>query len=435
MQIKAEEQRKNPESAGDETYKMRYIDLFAGAGGFSEGFKRAGLEPVAHVEVDTAACYTLKTRLSCYYLTENNKADVYVKYLKGEISRDQLYSFIPPHILESVINLSIGDQNNQKIFRIIEKLAEKQDIDVIVGGPPCQAYSVVGRARHENGMEGDPRNSLYVQYGRFLKRYSPKLFVFENVLGLLSAEKGRYFKNIQRYFRRLGYVVEPFIVNANEFGVLQNRKRVIILGWKKELNFSISQLADQSSFNYKVKSIFEDLPKLQAGEGRDKYLNYTDGINDYLHFAKIRSGVDILTQHITRPHTEQDKEIYRIAVKKWKRDGKRLNYNDLPERLKTHKNRDSFLDRFKVVADDLSFSQTVVAHIEKDGHYYIHPDLEQNRSISVREAARLQSFPDDYYFEGFKEGQIRTPAFRQIGNAVPPLMIEKIAKKLVVHLR
>lgn len=414
---------------------MRYIDLFAGAGGFSEGFKRVGLEPVAHVEVDTAACYTLKTRLSCYYLTENNKADVYVKYLKGEISRNHLYSFIPPHILESVINLPIGDQNNQKIFRIIEKLAERQDIDVIVGGPPCQAYSVVGRARHENGMQGDPRSYLYVQYGRFLKKYNPRLFVFENVLGLLSAENGKYFKNIQRYFRRLGYIVEPSIVNANEFGVLQNRRRLIIIGWKKDLNLSIGELAGRVNFEYKVNSIFSDLPKLQAGDGKDKYLRYTETMNDYLRFAKIRNGFDVLTQHVTRPHTEQDKEIYRITVEKWNTDRIRLDYNDLPEKLKTHKNRKSFTDRFKVVVEDMPYSQTIVAHLAKDGHYYIHPDIEQNRSISVREAARLQSFPDDYYFEGTREGQIRTPAYRQIGNAVPPLMIEKIAKKLVVHLR
>lgn len=414
---------------------MKYIDLFAGAGGFSEGFKRAGIEPVAHVEVDPAACFTLRTRIAYHYLTENNKVEVYVKYLRGEINREQLYSFIPSHILEAVINLSIGDTNNQKIFQIIDKLNGKKNIDIIVGGPPCQAYSLVGRARHENGMEGDPRNYLYVQYGRFLKRYSPKLFVFENVLGLLSAEKGRYFKNIQKYFRRLGYIVEPLTVNANKFAVLQNRRRVIIIGWQKDLNLSIGELADQDSFKYKVKSLLKDLPKLNAGGGIDKYLIYTSEINDYLHLAKIRNGINILTQHVARSHTKQDKKIYQIVVEKWKRNKERLAYNDLPEKLKTHNNRESFLDRFKVVADDMPYSQTVVAHIAKDGHYYIHPDIRQNRSISVREAARLQSFPDDYYFEGMKEGCNRTAAFRQIGNAVPPLMIEKIARKIAGYLK
>lgn len=370
---------------------MRFIDLFAGAGGFAEGFKRAGFKPVAFVEVDNAACFTLKTRLSYYYLKENNKLDIYIKYLKGEINREQLYSNIPSCILESVINLSIGNENNSKIFQTIGRLTGKKDIDVIIGGPSCQAYSLAGRARDRNVMRDDPRNHLYVQYGIFLKKYRPKLFVFENVPGLLSAEKGKYFKNIQADFKSFGYIVEPFIVNANEFGVLQNRKRIIIIGWKKDINFSFDQLKCQSRVEYKVGNIFNDLPKLSDGKGKDKYYEYAEGINDYLRFARIRNGLDVLTQHIARPHTEQDKEIYRIAVRKWKRSKERLDYNDLPERLKTHKNRHTFLDRFKVVADDVPCSQTVVEHIAKDGHYYIHPDIEQNRSISVWEAARLQS--------------------------------------------
>lgn len=202
------------------------------------------------------------------------------------------------------------------------------------------------------------------------------------------------------------------------------------MGWQKNLNLSVGELADQTSFKYEIKSIFKDLPKIHAGGGIDKFFTYASEINDYLRFAKIRNGIDVLTQHVARPHTEQDKEIYRITIENWQNNRIRLDYNDLPERLKTHHNRKSFLDRFKIVADDLPYSQTVVAHISKDGHYYIHPDIKQNRSISVREAARLQTFPDDYYFEGIKEGQNRTAAFRQIGNAVPPLMIEKIARKI-----
>jgi DNA (cytosine-5)-methyltransferase 1 len=164
-----------------------------------------------------------------------------------------------------------------------------------------------------------------------------------------------------------------------------------------------------------------------AGEGIDKFSNYKTSTTEYLKSHALRNGIDILTQHIARPHRDQDKEIYKIAIQKWENRHERLNYNDLPEHLKTHQNRTSFFDRFKVVAADLPYSQTVVAHIAKDGHYYIHPDSKQNRSISVREAARLQSFPDDYYFEGEKEGANRTAAFKQIGNAVPPLMAKEIA--------
>jgi DNA (cytosine-5)-methyltransferase 1 len=416
---------------------VKFIDLFAGAGGFSEGFRKAGLEPLAHVEADPAACLTLKTRLSCYYLRENNKADSYEKYLKGEISRDDLYSLVPSALLESVINSFIGEEGNPEIFKAIDKIREGKEIDLIIGGPPCQAYSLVGRARDENKMCGDPRSYLYIHYGRFLSRYKPKLFVFENVAGLLSAEEGMYFKNLQKYFRRIGYVVKPFTVNARDFGVLQNRTRVIIVGWRKDTELSIDSLYKITSEDHKVSSVFEDLPKIKAGEGNDKNGAYASATNDYLSSAGIRKdNLDILTQHAARPHTEQDKEIYRIAVEKWNKDKTRLDYNDLPERLKTHQNTHSFTDRFKVVAKNLAYSHTIVAHLAKDGHYYIHPDIEQNRSISVREAARLQSFPDDYYFEGAgRVGQIRTPAFRQIGNAVPPLMIEKIAGKLLECLK
>ena len=145
---------------------------------------------------------------------------------------------------------------------------------------------------------------------------------------------------------------------------------------------------------------------------------------------KIVNGTGAVTWHLARPNTEQDLEIYRIAVDKWSNKNERLDYNDLPERLKTHKNRKSFTDRFKVVANDMEYSHTIVAHIQKDGHYYIHPDINQNRSISPREAARIQTFPDDYYFEGHHEKPSRGAAYKQIGNAVPVLLGHKIAEKL-----
>ncbi len=413
------------------TRKLNYIDLFAGAGGLSEGFIRAGFEPIAHVEMDEAACYTLKTRTAYHYLKSVKKFDTYISYLKGEITRKDLYSFIPSALLDAVINLPIGSDYNPSIHKIIEKQLTEKDVDLIIGGPPCQAYSLVGRARSANGMSGDPRNYLYVQYAKYLEKYNPKLFVFENVLGLKSAKEGLYLRNMEKLFLKKGYNMNLFTVEANNFGVLQNRKRIIILGWKENLSFTIPNLESiRKSTDYKVRSLFADLPKIQAGEGIDKFLNYITKTNEYLDQNLIRNGIDILTQHIARPHTKQDKEIYRIAVEKWDEKRERLNYNDLPERLKTHQNRSSFFDRFKVVAADELHSQTVVAHIAKDGHYYIHPDFEQNRSITVREAARLQSFPDDYYFEGVKVGKNRTAAFKQIGNAVPPLMAYVIAKKI-----
>jgi DNA (cytosine-5)-methyltransferase 1 len=407
---------------------FNYIDLFAGAGGLSEGFIRAGFEPIAHVEIDKAACYTLKTRTAYHYLKSVKKYDTYVSYLKGEITRKDLYSLVPAALLDAIINLPIGSDFNPSIHKTIEKQILEKEVDLIIGGPPCQAYSLVGRARSANGMSGDPRNYLYVQYAKYLEKYNPKMFVFENVLGLKSAKEGLYLRNMEKLLLKKGYNMKLFTVEANNFGVLQNRKRIIIIGWKESLTVTIPNLESiRKNVDCKVKSLFADLPKIQAGEGTDKFLNYRTKTNDYLDQSFIRNGIDILTQHIARPHTKQDKEIYRIAVDKWNSKKERLNYNDLPERLKTHQNRSSFFDRFKVVAADELHSQTVVAHIAKDGHYYIHPDIEQNRSITVREAARLQSFPDDYYFEGVKESANRTAAFKQIGNAVPPLMAFEIA--------
>ncbi len=409
--------------------KLNYIDLFAGAGGLSEGFIKAGFNPIAHVEMDEAACYTLKTRTAYHFLKGTKDFEEYVRYLKGEITRTALYSFIPEEQINSTLNFAINDENNKEIFKKIDKILGNKKVDIIIGGPPCQAYSLVGRARSEDGMQSDPRNHLYLQYAKYLKKYQPKMFVFENVLGLRSADGGGYFNKMVKAFNQLGYEVNDFLFNAKDFGVLQNRKRIILVGHKRELNISIPDFEKKDYEVFLVNSVLEDLPKLQAGEGRDKFYKYAKPTNDYLKNSGIRNGIDVLTQHISRPHTEQDKEIYRIAIDKLK-NSERLNYTSLPERLKTHKNQHSFFDRFKVVDSKSEYAQTIVAHIAKDGHYYIHPDIKQNRSITVREAARLQSFPDDFYFEGVKEGSNRTASFKQIGNAVPPLMAAKIAYKI-----
>ena len=414
--------------------KLNYIDLFAGAGGLSEGFINAGFNPIAHVEMDEAACYTLKTRTAYHYLKENKKFDKYIRYLKGEISRNELYSVIPLELMESIINIELSNEKNREIFKRIDTQLGNKKVDIIIGGPPCQAYSLVGRARSDDGMQSDPRNHLYLQYAKFLKRYQPKMFVFENVMGLRSADGGGYFKKMVHEFNKLGYDVADFLFNAKNFGVLQNRKRIILIGHKKELNLSIPDFKQEESDIHLVDSVFHDLPKIQAGERFDKYYKYAKPTNDYLKKSGIRNGIDVLTQHVSRPHTEQDKEIYRIAVDELSK-GERLSYTSLPERLKTHKNQHSFFDRFKVVDNSAAFAQTVVAHIAKDGHYYIHPDRNQNRSITVREAARLQSFPDDFYFEGVKEGANRTAAFKQIGNAVPPLMALVLANKLSINFK
>ncbi len=401
---------------------FNFIDLFAGAGGLSEGFIKAGFEAIAHVEYDKAACYTLKTRIAFHYLNGIGNIDIYYDYLKGSINREQLYSLIPESLMNSVINAEIGKENT-RIFRSIDDLRDDEEIDLIIGGPPCQAYSVVGRAPLKHKKD-DERTKLYIHYGRFLKKYNPKMFVFENVPGLLSAAEGLYYKNLQRYYKRLGYKVEAKLLNSYDYGVIQHRQRVIIIGWKKKLNFSYPDIPIVSERYYR-NSIFSDLPPISPGENKRVHKYYRES-NEYLSSNHIRNEVNFVTQHITRPHNKKDLTIYKLAID-YLEQGERLKNDQIPEKIRTQKNISDFLDRFKVVDKE---PHTMIAHIAKDGHHFIHPEKKQLRSISVREAARIQSFPDNYYFEGIKENQPRTAAFKQIGNAVPPLMAEKIAKEI-----
>ena len=380
--------------------QLNYLDLFAGAGGLSEGFIRAGFNPVAHVEMDPAACFTLRTRMAYHWLKNQGKENQYVEYLNGCISRLELYEQVPEAVIQSVINAEISKATLPDIFCQIDCLLEGQKLDLIIGGPPCQAYSVVGRARSPDKMQGDKRNYLYVFYAEFLKQYKPKYFVFENVNGLLSAkdEDGNsYLEQMRDLFRKRGYETELETLSANDYGVPQNRKRTILVGRRGKSTGFYPEL-DKSASGILVKEIFSDLPTLTAGEGEAKPCDLKSYSGSWLYDTGIRNDDFPMTWHQARPHRKQDLEIYRIAVDLWNKKKVRLNYNTLPSRLKTHRNRKSFLDRFKVVAGNLDFSHTVVSHIAKDGHYYIHHDIEQNRSLTPREAARLQSFPDNYYF-------------------------------------
>lgn len=411
---------------------LRFLDLFAGAGGMSEGFIREGYSPVAHVEMDVAACYTLKTRIAYHWLKSHGRIDNYYDYLRGRISRSELYEMIPESEISSVINAEISEESLPEIFAHIDELIDEQPLDLIIGGPPCQAYSLVGRSRDKNRMQTDKRNYLYIHYVEFLKKYQPRYFVFENVGGLLSAKSPdgvSYFGSMQKLFSEAGYETEYRVLSADDYGVLQKRKRIILVGRKGDETGFYPKLEIWQP-NVKVSEILDDLPKMQAGDGSIypcQLLKYT---GRYLHEVGIRNDEVPVTLHQARSHSPRDLEIYKIAVRKWDKKQERLNYNDLPAKLKTHSNRSSFLDRFKVVTADRAYSHTVVAHISKDGHYYIHPDIKQNRSLTPREAARLQTFPDDYFFESMAEKPGRTAAYRQIGNAVPVLLSQKIAEKL-----
>ncbi|WP_312082399.1 DNA cytosine methyltransferase [Epilithonimonas hominis] len=401
---------------------INFIDLFAGAGGLSEGFIREGFLPVAHVEMNKDACDTLRTRTAFHWLKEQGRVEEYYDYLENLISRDELWAKIPNHLIKSVINTEISEETLPNIFNQIDAELGKKKVDVVIGGPPCQAYSVAGRVRKD--MSNDPRNHLYKHYVKFLQKYQPKMFVFENVPGILTAKNGHYLELIFDAVREAGYELDKKVLNAKDFGVLQDRKRVIIIGWKNDLDIEYPEF-DKTELEFEIaKHLFADLPSIKSGQGNWGVSKYTKTTNAYLEKYNIRNGIDFTTQHISRFNNENDLEIYRIAVEKWVNEGKRLNYGELPPHLIKHNNTKTFTNRFQVV-NHKGISHTVVAHICADGHYYIHPDIEQNRSITVREAARIQSFPDDYFFESS-----RTAAFKQIGNAVPVLMGEGIAKKI-----
>lgn len=409
-------------------YTFNFIDLFAGAGGLSEGFIRAGFAPIAHIEMNKYACDTLRSRMAYHYLKQHNRLEEYIKYLKekqeGE-SGQKLWEKVPDEVIDSVINKEISDETLADIFIKVDKLKGNKQVDFIIGGPPCQAYSIVGRARDPKNMKKDPRNFLYKYYLQFLKRYEPKMFVFENVPGILSAQNGIHLENILKGIDKAGYKIELKKLKASDYGVLQNRERVIIVGWRKELNLKYPELEKEENPYKILPDLFSDLPERQQGEGSlTDIVQYVAPATGYLQQSKVRNSLDFTTQHIARPHNLIDLEIYKRAIKLWLEKKARLNYADLPPELQKHNNKQAFLNRFQVVNHE-GCCHTVVAHIAMDGHYYIYPSLKQIRSITVREAARIQSFPDDYYFEGS-----RTAAFKQIGNAVPVILAEKIANKI-----
>ena len=272
---------------------MNYIDLFAGAGGLSEGFTRMGFTPIAHVEMNKDACDTLRTRAVFHWLRENGKENIYYNYLKSE-NRDKDFFWkengVPQHVVDSVINKEISKETLSEIFELIDSILGDKNVDVVIGGPPCQAYSVAGRAR--KNMDGDPRNFLYQYYIKFLKKYRPKMFVFENVPGILSAKNGEYLDKIFKAVRNAGYELSlptnsQKFLNSKNFGVLQDRKRVIIVGWRKELALSYPDFEITEPKFKILKDLFADLPELKNGEGTMNAVKYKKPTTEYLKQSKI----------------------------------------------------------------------------------------------------------------------------------------------------
>jgi DNA (cytosine-5)-methyltransferase 1 len=396
---------------------LNTIDLFAGCGGLSDGFEKTGnYRSLGFVEWEKQPCATLIKRLKKKWHYPN--ADEIV--LQFDMQR-----------IDELINGWGKDEVFGK-HKGLKELVNNRKVDLIIGGPPCQAYSIAGRVRDEKGMHEDYRNYLFESYLAIVKEFRPKLFVFENVEGILSAKPGgvSIIERIVSDFANNGYTIlgdlrKYALLNVADFGVPQKRKRIIIIGVNNELikstpEFALVDFYDNilSTFRKKVKvtvnEAISDLPKLFP-------LNSESKING-LKLSHNLSSPKFLN-HSPRFHSKRDQEIFKeIALDKFNKTNKYPNSEALIELYFQKTGKRSNFHKYHVL-DQNKPSNTIPAHLFKDGLRHIHPDPEQARSITVREAARLQGFDDDFEFLGSMGDQ-----YKMIGNAVPPILSECIAK-------
>lgn len=397
--------------------KKRYtfIDLFAGCGGLSEGFYRQGFKALAHVEIDHWACETLRTRMKFYGYKDYNR-----EVIEHDITSDD--------ILERIDNAVNG-----------------RTVDIIIGGPPCQAYSTAGRVRDGKKMASDPRNYLFESYVKILEYYSPKFFVFENVTGLLSAQVKnapifpKVLKALGNKYKVIGNP-EVLVHNTADYGVPQLRKRVIIIGVRKDIDKSAEELYEsiikthwnpETLSNEKigkkrfvdVRQAIGDLPSVEPGQDAStEDFDYPCN-NEFLKRIG-KPGIHPLMDHIARKHNDLDRERFQVMIHNhW-------SFGQLRREMPQYEHEHARVFDNSYVVQWWNFpSKTILAHIHKDGFQFIHPDEEQRRTFTVREAARIQSFPDDFEFKGS-----RGEKYKQIGNAVPPLFAEALAKSIKKNL-
>lgn len=396
--------------------KYTFIDLFSGCGGLSEGFYRMGFTALAHVEINHWACETLRKRMAYYG-----------------------YSNIEREVIEK-------DITSADILTDIDNAVAGRSVDVIIGGPPCQAYSTAGRVRDAKGMASDPRNFLFESYVKILEHFRPKFFVFENVTGLLSARvNGKPI--MPSIMSALGnsykLINDPNILvhNTADYGVPQIRKRVIIMGVRKDITTKEAMdlyngvvkthwnpetdLVERKGLKkfVSVKDAIGDLPSVEPGE--DASTNSYDYPCNNAFLKRIgKAGIYPLMDHIARKHNALDRERFAIMI------NNHWSFGQLRKEMPQyeHEHARAFDNSYVVQWWDLP-SKTILAHIHKDGFQFIHPDGNQARSFTVREAARIQSFPDDFEFAGS-----RGEKYKQIGNAVPPLFAETLAKSIKKNL-
>lgn len=393
--------------------RYRMVDLFAGCGGLTEGFMQSGsFDEVAAVEWLKPQVNTLRNRLK----TKWNEVDADDRVMHFDIQREE-------ELFSGWNDDEFGLGKGLDYY-----VNEAGGTDIIIGGPPCQAYSVAGRVRDENGMKEDYRNYLFEHYLQVVHRYRPKLFVFENVPGILSAapDGTPITKLITDGFNSIGYEIISDLkmaqVNASDYGVPQNRNRIIIVGLNKEVfddpQRTLKKFYTEILPSFKVDKVVTvreaigDLPKLMP-------------LYDEENHKKRRSHTTpecSITWHIPRYSNLRDMDTFRILEEDIESGKREYDSKKISELYEEKIGSKSPIHRYHVLEPDEP-STTIIAHLYKDGNRFIHYDSSQQRTITVREAARLQSFPDDFEFVGS-----RGNAYQMIGNAVPPLLAKVVAQ-------
>ena len=399
--------------------KLNTIDLFAGCGGLLDGFQQEGhFDSLACVEWEKAPCRTIVNRLEKKWRHKNAEQEV----VRFDIQRTE-------ELLKGFNDYEYGTNPG------LDCLVGNKTVDVVIGGPPCQAYSLAGRIRDEHGMRDDYRNYLFESYVRIVSHFRPNFFVFENVIGMLSAapDGTPIVSKIRKAFNETGYsVIDNFkkaLYDVSSFGIPQHRRRVIILGVRKDAfkdtdtvkkilsEFYDVQIPKMMAPFKTVEEAIGDLPKIFPSSAP-----YKCNGKKYSHEPAFSA---IIKNHEPRFHSERDIQVFRLLAEDIQ-SGKNqyTSVNSLKALYTEITGRRSNIHKFYVLRRDEP-SNTIPAHLFKDGLRHIHPDPEQARSITVREAARLQTFPDDFEFLGSMADQ-----YKMIGNAVPVEFARIIAHAL-----
>lgn len=403
--------------------KYTFIDLFAGCGGLSEGFLQTGkYEGLAHVEWESPMINTLRQRLVDRW--GHSPEDAKKRVIKFDIQKTE--ELINGNWDDSTRQLYEKDNHPDIVKKGLRGLVGNS-VDLIIGGPPCQAYSIAGRAQSPTGMKFDYRNYLFESFVKIVDAFKPKVFVFENVPGLLSACPGDepVRNRIYSAFQAIGYdirtpeTLKNSIYCAEDFDVPQKRNRVIIIGTRRGSDFNIEEFyysitKHKSGKPHKtVRDAIGKMPKLFP-----KAVITKEGRNNVSHEQLEGEHIDL---HIPRYHGERDQKLFYEWLSKgmntFSQEEKMKFYTKITGHTSNHiKYRNLEWDKP---------SPTIVAHLHKDGYMFIHPDIDQLRTITIREAALLQSFPLDYKFVASNPY-----CFKMIGNAVPVLFAKGIAEAM-----